>query len=165
MPDIKYALYEFERRFLMRQPPDLSAYRYADIEDRYLISSRLRLRKVSHADGSIQYKLCKKYVPQSDTVTPLVNIYLDEGEYDLLAVLPGLSLTKRRHYLETEHGPFAIDQFQGNLTGLYLSEAERDSKEALETMELPEWVEREVTHLPEYQGINLASASFSDLPA
>ena len=159
----KYAKIEYERRFLVTSPPQLSACRYTDIVDQYLDVGRLRLRKVTHADGETQYKLCKKYAPRSATMTPIVNIYLDEAEYTTFAILPAQSLSKRRYYLESDRGMFAIDAFEGNLAGLYLAEAERDSEASLAALELPSWINREVTHEPEYQGANLAKTTYAKL--
>ena len=104
--DIKYA--EYERRFLVTEPPDVSECRYVDIEDRYLDAGRLRLRKVLSQTGETQYKLCKKYKPQSVDVTPIVNIYLDVEEYQLMLALPARPLSKRRYQHSADDSDYTL---------------------------------------------------------
>ena len=162
-PEIKYAEFEHERRFLVRNPPDLSNCPFADIEDRYLEAGRLRLRKVNHNDGRIQYKFCKKYESVTHRAIPIVNIYLAEDEHSALAQLPAHPLSKRRHFLELEEGRFGIDQFKGPLEGLWLAETERASETALNSIEIPEWIAAEVTDRTEFQGAHLAKITASDL--
>lgn len=95
----KYSLPEIERRWLV----DLTRIeldRLGEpelIEDRYLIGTRLRLRRMSGPMGVV-YKLVKKY-GRSGWVEPITNLYLDEVEYANLATLPARSLVKRRYRL------------------------------------------------------------------
>ncbi len=95
----KYSLPEIERRWLV----DLTMIELDQlgepelIEDRYLIGTRLRLRRMSGPKGVV-YKLVKKY-GRSGWVEPITNLYLDEVEYATLAALPARSLEKRRYRL------------------------------------------------------------------
>ena len=52
-----------------------------------------------------------------------------------------------------------IDEFLGDNAGLVVAELELDAED--EAFALPDWVGREVTHLPRYYNLNLASHPFS----
>ncbi len=58
----KYATLEYERRFLLRELP-AQAHSPLLIEDRYIIGTRMRLRRVE-ADGQVVFKFCQKIRPQ-----------------------------------------------------------------------------------------------------
>jgi hypothetical protein len=123
-PIPKYALLENERRFLVLQPPGLAGTRPRLIEDLYLDDGRLRLRRISHADGAAtEYKLCKKYGSADSASGPIVNIYLSAEEHAALAVLPGKPLRKRRHTVE--HGREVTDDpfFSGGCLATLTAEA------------------------------------------
>jgi hypothetical protein len=51
----KYACYEFERKFLLKElPAELSgSHEYKEIEDRYFLDTNLRLRIVRSPDGNV----------------------------------------------------------------------------------------------------------------
>jgi CYTH domain-containing protein len=150
----KYSLVERERRFLVDQTsmPAIDG-RGRLIEDRYLIGTKLRLRKVTACDAPPVYKLGKKYPDASLSSRPMTNIYLDAAEYDALAVLPAAALVKRRYDAD---GGFALDVFEGALRGLMLAEVEADCDAALAAVEPPDWVLYEVTDDPAYAGGTLA---------
>ena len=93
----KYAKLENERRFLIKDGPDLSAAPGRLIEDLYLDDGRLRLRAITEIDGAHQFMLCKKYQSDDPASGPVVNIYLSAAEHAVLARLPGRPLRKRRH--------------------------------------------------------------------
>ncbi|GMA18392.1 hypothetical protein MM440_08690 [Arsenicicoccus piscis] len=60
MPDpLKYAIVERERRYLVAAIPD-GVTTVRTIIDRYLPGTRLRLREVIEADGTITHKLGHK---------------------------------------------------------------------------------------------------------
>lgn len=155
----KYALLEIERR--MRIPaellPDLSEVTYAEIEDRYLESGRLRLRKITEAGATESiYKFCKKYGATDRYEEPIVNIYLTKAEYESLRVLPGYDLRKRRYRYEYQGRRFSIDAHTGRWSGLYLCECEATSTAALLEIAFPPFAVEDVTHDPSYSGAALA---------
>ncbi len=112
----KYSLLEIERRWLV----DLSGIDLEGlgepeiIEDRYLIGTRLRLRRMSGPNGDV-FKFVKKY-GRSGWVEPITNLYLDRAEFDLLASLPALCVLKRRFRLDggalDVFGEFAIFEME-----------------------------------------------------
>ncbi|HEY3799873.1 MAG TPA: hypothetical protein VGL58_16105 [Caulobacteraceae bacterium] len=162
----KYALFEHERRCLVLTTPDLSAAPVRLIEDRYVDGARLRLRlrRVTHFDGSPpELKFCKKY-PADDPVSgPIVNIYLTEAEYALLAALPARPLTKRRYRMPHAGLTFGVDVFEGPLVGLVMCEKEAGSAEAIRQVVFPPWCGPEVTADPFFTGGHLSTLTANEL--
>jgi hypothetical protein len=119
----------------------------------------LRLRRVTAPDGSIVHKLGKKYPGAGLSSRPMTNIYLDAAEYGALAALPAAVLVKRRHDVG---GGFAIDMFEGALSGLVLAEVSADDDAALAAVAVPAWCVTEVTDDPAYAGGTLAIEGWHD---
>ncbi len=160
----KYALLEHERRFLVLDPPDLASSPARLIEDIYFDCGRLRLRRITHFDGSAtDLKLCKKYGSADPLSGPIVNIYLSPDEYAALAVLPGRPLRKRRHRIAHGDRWFGLDVFEGDLAGLMLLEAEANSAAAIRSLAFPPWAALEVTADPFFTGGNLAGVGAPEL--
>jgi CYTH domain-containing protein len=159
-----YARWEFERRFLAAHLPAGAAVEDVwDVFDRYLEGSRLRLRRMDAIDGSeTVFKLGKKEVPAPPDFSrmTITTIYLTREEYELLLPLPGLELRKRRHKIEEGGRLFSVDVFGGALAGLVLAETDFESAEGLEQqIELPEWIERDVSDDERLTGGALARLS------
>jgi CYTH domain-containing protein len=161
--DGKYARVERERRFLLTQPPPAAAMvRVVKITDRYLTGTRLRLRRMRHADsGACEYKFTQK-IP-ADRPSPaqglITNTYLDQDEYDLLATLPALVLSKTRLSVP----PMGIDVFDGPLAGLVLAEAEFTTDAEAVGFVPPSYCLAEVTTDPRFTGGRLVSATQDEL--
>ncbi|HEX7943878.1 MAG TPA: hypothetical protein VF495_04390 [Phenylobacterium sp.] len=156
MPDLpKYAHWVAERRFLVdgRTAPTLDVSKSRLIEDLYIDGGRLRLRRIT-MPGEVEpeYKLAKKYAPDNPLIGPMTNLYLNAEEYEVLNVLPGARLSKRRHKV----GAFVVDVFEGGLKGLVLAECEASNRMAAMRFDVPEWCVREVTNELEYTGWRLA---------
>ncbi len=162
----KYARLENERRFWVRDPPDLAGAPVRLIEDLYLDDSRLRLRAITHRDGAApELKLCKKYGSDDPVSGPITNIYLSADEHRILAALSGKRLVKRRHTVTHDARAFSVDVFEGALVGLVLCEAEAESAEAVRSLVFPPWARRDVTEDPFFSGGNLAGLTAGDLKA
>lgn len=149
----KYARPECERRWLLGALPS-SARDRRRIEDRYLEGTTLRLRRVD--DGvAVVFKLGQKVRPvaMDPYVVHITNMYLTAEEYERLATLPAASLVKTRRLVRHQGATFAVDEFEGPLTGLLLAETE-DAP-----LGLPDWLGLEVTHDDRFSGGALARAS------
>jgi len=168
---MKYARWEAERRFLLASVPAVaSTGAGAQLHDRYLRGTRLRLRRVVRPGEPPVHKLGQK-VPGPPGWPPAVahtSLYLDEAEYTLLAQLPADEVTKTRTLIGD--GPvLAVDVFTGRLAGLVLAEYELDpaSDDAIgpELPELPGVAEvwAEVTDDVRFSGGALARTSAADL--
>ncbi len=160
----KYARWEHERRFLIAptadRPWDGSASK--QIEDRYLDAGRLRLRRIRSPEGPT-YKLCKKFPHETAYSQPIVNIYLGAEEYQALRALPGHGLCKRRFRHTYDGHEFAVDVFEGALSGLVLCEIEADSLDELMAVPVPSAFHAEVTADPAFQGGRLCRTSTDEL--
>ena len=119
----RYAHTEREQRWLLSRIPE-GASRAVEIEDRYIIGTRLRLRTVR--DGATtSHKLGQKVrTGASPEVVRITNIYLDDEERQALAVLPADEVVKRRWKVTVDEGEIAVDEFRGSLDGLVLGEVE-----------------------------------------
>ena len=136
----RYARVERERRFLLAAAPaGIEQAEAVQIEDRYLEGTRLRLRPMRGADGSVVRKLGQKELlaDGSGARTAITTLYLSEAEHELLARLPAAHLAKRRHRVRVEGCLYAVDVFAGRLAGLVLAEAEYPDEERLAAARAP----------------------------
>jgi hypothetical protein len=112
----KYAQIERERRWLVPagQHPPLEGLATVLIEDRYIIDTRFRLRRMTDtASGRTALKLTRKYEAADPRARPIVTAYLTEAEYDMFGTLPARPISKRRHALPTALGGFSLDGREG----------------------------------------------------
>ncbi|MGW4913749.1 hypothetical protein [Streptomyces sp. NPDC004270] len=158
----KYARVERERRFLLAEPPTPSTITVTRlITDRYLVGTRLRLRRADFSDGRCERKLTQK-VPHSRPggVQGLItNTYLSPTEYDLLASLPAAVLSKTRFSVP----PLGVDVFDGPLRGLVLAEAEFTTDEEAQSFVPPSECVAEVTDDARFTGGRLVETSRQEL--
>ncbi len=153
----KYARVERERRFVLAGLPHEPVLRTVAITDRYLIGTRIRLRRAVESEppdgpGRVIYKLSQK-VPGADGRPGLITtMYLDESEYRAMAGLPAAVLHKIRHSTP----PCGVDTFGGALKGLYLAEAEFKTDEEMAAFTPPVWSVAEVTADVRFSGALLA---------
>ena len=164
-PKPHYTSVERERRWLCREVPREHIVRTEAISDLYVRGSRLRLREARPIDGAApMLRLSRK--ADVDAHTRLISsIYLPEEEFALLvAALPGLRIKKLRHRLRSPLPGvlLAIDEFQADLGGLVLAEAEFETAELLASFPIPAFAVREVTDDPRFTGAILAA---NGLPA
>lgn len=153
----KYAQIEFERRWLVETAPSpkaLAGVESSTIEDRYIIGTRMRLRKTVNPKGESVYKLAKKYGPLKPGVEPIVNIYLDEAEYELYKALPAKSVSKKRYRIKEGEHRYSLDIFDGS--GKVVIEAEARDERSLLKIPKPAHAMKEITGDVELSGFALA---------
>jgi len=132
------------------------------ITDRYLIGTRLRLRRSQRTEtGEQEYKLTQKIPLDSPGPVQgwITNTYLTGDEYDLLATLPAVTLTKTRLSVP----PLGIDIFVGPLHGLILAEAEFTSDQDCQAFTPPACCTVEVSADTRFTGGRLANTDRHDL--
>ena len=161
----KYARVERERRFLLAGPPPASAVTASrQITDRYLRGTRLRLRRVDHPDsGDCEFKFTQK-VPAGGPgfVQGLItSTYLSAAEYDLLASLPAMVLSKTRLSVP----PLSIDVFDPPLHGLVMADIEFSTDQTAQSFRHPPVAVAEVTDDTRFTGGSLVRARHHDLLA
>jgi CYTH domain-containing protein len=156
-PKPAYTVVERERRWLCSQVPREQVILSERITDLYVSDSRLRLREARPIDGRpARLRLSRK--ADIDARTRLVtSIYLPEQEFAVLAAsLPGRRLRKLRHRLKSPAGiVLSVDQFEGDLAGLVVLEAEFDTLELMNGFVVPGFALREITDDRRYAGGHL----------
>jgi CYTH domain-containing protein len=97
----------------------------------------------------------------------ITSIYLPEEEFAVLAAaLKGPRIRKLRHRLRPVDGiAVCVDEFQDELAGLILAEAEFKSPESLAAFPGPHFAIREVTDDLRYTGIQLVTHGIPRAPA
>lgn len=150
----KYARVEIERRWLVNLAAagDLSVLPYREIEDRYIEGSRLRLRRIDDPGKGATFKFAKKYGKGTALSEAITNLYLTEEEYQLLSVLPGRTIVKRRYAIAGG----ALDIYHRLGEGLAVFEVEFEDEVSARLYEPPSFAIREVTGADEYSGAALA---------
>jgi CYTH domain-containing protein len=154
-----YAKFERERRWLVDpgKRPSLDGAQVIRIEDRYIIGTRMRLRRMDDDTGRTAYKLSRKYEAVDPKARMIVTAYLTGGEYAVFAALPAAVLVKQRYKLARDGLVFNLDLFEGALAGLELTEIEMPDEDSLLALGAPDWAGAEVTDDPAFQGGNLAA--------
>jgi len=159
-PKSEYTAIERERRWLCRQVPRELVRSTEEITDLYVIGARLRLREARPTDGGApMLRLTRK--ADVDNYTRLItSIYLPEDEFSVLAAsLPGNRIKKLRYRLHSSPGVvLLVDEFQGELEGLFIAEAEFKTQEQLEAFATPDFAVCEVTDDPNFTGGHLAKS-------
>jgi CYTH domain-containing protein len=154
----RYTAVERERRWLCRYAPHERVVETVEITDVYITGTRMRLRAARPlAGGAPMLRLTRK--ADVDARTRLItSIYLPAEEFAVLAAsLTGHRIVKLRHRLQPSDGvTIGVDEFQGNLGGLILAEAEFDNDEQLAGFPHPDFAIREVTDDGRYAGGYLA---------
>ncbi|MBD2766796.1 hypothetical protein IC235_02685 [Hymenobacter sp. BT664] len=165
---MKYGYIERERRFLLLVLPNAvsTSTHFRCINDWYLPHGTLRLREVRDAAGTVLVrKLTQKVRPAATplTHTQTTTLYLSAAEFELMRLLGGASICKRRYNLLMAAGELGIDVFEGNLRGLVLAEMEFADDAAMQAYSGPDFLHQEVTHNPDFQGGRLAQLDAQDL--
>ncbi len=117
----KYAHIERERRWLVdaKRIATLDLQNPITIHDRYIIDTRMRLRRMQMGAGDPIWKLTKKYECDDPRARPIVTAYLDAAEYRTLAIANARTITKTRYRLESGDHEFSIDRFEGAFEGAF----------------------------------------------
>ena len=165
--EMKYTRVEYERRFLV--PPHTDWRSHVEpysktLEDKYLRSTRLRLRLLTDSDtGRRLIKLTKKSGSISPFYQTISRILLSPDEYELISGLEGDCFKKVRYYHTHLARVFSIDVFEGELEGLVLCETEAENLEELMSAEPPAYAKHEVTADLFFSGGNLCRTRRSEL--
>jgi CYTH domain-containing protein len=153
-PRAQYTGVERERRWLCAAVPRAMIRQTLTVTDLYVTGARLRLREMRPSDGGpAQLRLSRKADVDAETRL-ITSIYLPEDEFSILAAaLTGPRLSKIRHRLHAPPGILmSVDEFQGDLAGLILAEAEFQTAAELAAFPSPDFALREVTRDVQYTG-------------
>jgi adenylate cyclase len=144
---------EVERKFRLRQPPDLSSSESDPIEQGYLAVG---------ADGEV--RLRRKGEKTLLTAKRGAGLSRGEAEVEISAeqfealwpLTEGRRLRKHRHVLPHDGLEIEVDVYQGELEGLIVAEIEFDSEEQARGFEPPDWLGEDVTGDERFLNENLA---------
>lgn len=156
-PKPAYTVVERERRWLCRAVPRERIVRTETIVDLYVTGARLRLREARPHNGDPSMLRLSRKADVDPRTRLITSIYLPEHEFAVLAAaLPGLRIRKIRHRLKAPPGVvLSADEFQGELEGLRMVEAEFDTPERMASFAMPDFAISEVTDDPRFGGGHL----------
>lgn len=141
---------EIERKFLIKKLPELSNYKFVDIEQGYLSASPVvRIRKKGD-------KYILTYKGEGLMAREEIEAALTEDAYEhLKEKIDGNLIVKRRYFIPFEKYTIELDIFSGHMDGLIMAEVEFESIEEANSFELPDWFDCDVTDDPRYHNCNM----------
>ena len=141
---------EIERKFLIKELPDLGQYKYVEIEQGYLSTSPVvRIRRKNDA-----YILTYKgsgLMAREEIEAPLTK----EAYEHLLEKIDGYPITKRRYLIPLDPYTIELDVFSGHMEGLIMAEVEFPTEEEANSFTPPEWFGEDVTNDRRYHNSNM----------
>ena len=158
-PKAQYTAVERERRWLCSTVPKQLIRQTLTITDLYVTGTRMRLREMRPVDGGPSLLRLSRKADVDPQTRLITSIYLPEEEFAVLALaLSGARLTKLRHRLLAPPGVLmSVDEFQGDLAGLVLAEAEFKTLAELTSFPMPDFALSEVTDDSRYTGASLVT--------
>ncbi len=141
---------EIERKFLIKELPDLSKYEYVDIEQGYLSTNPVvRIRKKND-------KYVLTYKGSGLMSREELEAALTKESYEhLLEKIDGHAITKRRYLIPLEPYTIELDVFYGHMEGLIMAEVEFPSVEEANNFNPPSWFGVDVTEDRRYHNSNM----------
>lgn len=141
---------EIERKFLVKELPDLSKCEYVDIQQGYLSTSPVvRVRKKND-------KYILTYKGSGLMAREEIEANLTQESYEhLLEKIDGFPITKRRYLIPYEAYTIELDVFSGHMDGLIMAEVEFPSVEEAEGFNPPAWFGQDVTDDRRYHNSNM----------
>jgi len=168
VPESKYARWERERRYLLRDLPEgmTRTDPHAQITDNYITGTRLRIRKVRDPKtNKWTVKFTQKFAPDPADFsrTLITNIYLNALEAETLSVFEVNEIRKNRYSFQWEGRNFSVDMFLGDLFGLVLAETSFETDDELDNFPKPPFAIADVTNNEIFTGGSLCHLTFEDI--
>ena len=141
---------EIERKFLIKELPDLGQYKYVEIEQGYLSTSPVvRIRRKNDA-----YILT--YKGSGLMAREEIEAALTKEAYEhLLEKIDGYPITKRRYLIPLDPYTIELDVFSGHMEGLIMAEVEFPTEEEANSFTPPDWFGEDVTNDRRYHNSNM----------
>lgn len=141
---------EIERKFTLKEVPDLSLYMHKELEQGYLCTDpTIRIRK----EDSNFYMTYKGH---GTLAREEYNLPLNEtAYYSLLPKADGRIIKKTRYLIPYDKFTIELDVFS-NPEGLIFAEVEFESLEEANSFTPPEWFDKDVTDDPSYANSNIS---------
>jgi adenylate cyclase len=146
---------EVERKFLVREAPDLDGTESDEIEQGYLaVGSEGEVRLRRKGDRLLLTAKRGEGLSREEA-----EVELDPEKFEeLWPLTEGRRLRKRRHVIPDGDLNIEVDVYEGDLEGLVVAEIEFPSEEAARDFEAPEWLGEEVTGDERYLNETLATS-------
>ena len=142
---------EIERKFLVRELPDLSGVRFSEIKQGYFsIKPERRVRKMDNI-----YLLTEK--GEGDMVREEIEREIDEKTaLEYFAQSKTYIIEKKRYFLNYGNFTIELDIYEGRHKGLIVAEVEfENEREALDFVP-PSWFGEDITKNKSYKNMVLA---------
>lgn len=141
---------EIERKFLIKELPDLSQYSYVDIEQGYLSTQPvLRIRKKND-------KYILTYKGAGLMAREEIEADLTREAYDhLKEKIDGHLISKRRYLIPLDPYTIELDVFSGHMSGLIMAEVEFPDIASADSFAPPAWFGQDVTSDSRYHNSNM----------
>ena len=142
---------EIERKFIIKEMPDLNAYPFKCLEQGYLsVNPVVRVRKEDDT-YYLTYK-GKGFLEREE-----YNLPLNKESYEhLIAKADGKLIKKKRYLIPYEKYTIELDFFEGELAGLVIAEVEFETVEEANSFNPPSWFGEDVTGNKNYTNASLA---------
>ena len=142
---------EIERKFLVKEMPDLNSYTYKCLEQGYLsVNPVVRVRKEDDT-YYLTYK-GKGFLEREE-----YNLPLNKESYEhLIAKADGKIIKKKRYLIPYEKYTIELDIFEGELAPLVIAEVEFETVEEANSFTPPSWFGEDVTGNKNYTNASLA---------
>ena len=141
---------EIERKFLIKELPDLSKYEFLEIEQGYLSTNPVvRIRK-KNDKYILTYKGSGLFAREE------IEANLTKEAYEHLATkIDGYLITKKRYLIPLDPYTIELDVFEGHMEGLIMAEVEFPSVEEANSFNPPNWFGEDVTEDKRYHNSNM----------
>lgn len=141
---------EIERKFLIKELPDLNKFEHKHITQGYLNTNPVvRVRE----DGDKYYLTYKGkgLLAREEANLPLTK----EAFEHLIVKSDGKVIRKMRYLIPYKSLTIELDVFEGNHAPLIMAEVEFESEEQANAFTAPDWFAEEVTFDSAYQNSNM----------
>lgn len=142
---------EIEKKFTVKELPDLGAYKYHKIEQAYI--NRKPTMRVRRQDDEYYFT----YKGEGLMAREEYNLPIPkEAYYHLRDKADGRVIAKTRYLIPYNDYTIELDVFEGDLAPLIIAEVEFPTIEEAKDFTAPEWFNEDVTQDPGYQNSNLS---------
>lgn len=141
---------EIERKYLIKELPDLEKYEKKKITQGYLCTAPVVRVRQSGDKFYMTYKGSGMMIREEYNL-PLTN----EAFEHLIKKADGKIIEKTRHLIPYDKYTIELDVFEGCHAPLIMAEVEFDSEEEANTFTPPEWFGEEVTNDRRYHNSNM----------
>ena len=146
---------EIERKFTVKELPDLSNYNFHIMEQVYLNTDPVvRVRKEDN-EYYLTYK-GKGLLAREEYNLPLNQ----DAYYHLVEKSDGIIIRKKRYLIPFDKYTIELDVFDAPYEELVIAEVEFDSEQEATDFQPPEWFDEDVTMNRKYHNSNLSQGLF-----